>query len=163
AAAARPTMTRLTPANTNMYDPLLGRTYAEIGTDARSNHKCQGMSGLPALPGFNSGRGGGAGRGGSGPGGLYQLIDSTIPGQKESDYQDAAVAAHGLSFDAVADDGMVIAGEPVKLSILAVNRGSSDISVTGVTIAGFDGPSGCAPGAIGKDAVYTCAATAHVP
>jgi LmbE family N-acetylglucosaminyl deacetylase len=261
-AAVRPAAIRLTPANTNTYDSLLGRTYAEIGTDARSNHKCQGMSGLPALPGFgNAGRGGGrAGRGGGGPGGLYQLIDSTIPGQKdrpeislfdgvdtrlealaryagpkppaalisaidsiaadarlarkafdsgndgatappieaglaairglraqlaspaalglddsaryeidfrlrlkERDYQDAVLAAHGLSFDAVADDGLVIAGEPVKLSILAVNRGSSDISVTGVTIAGFDGPSGCAPGAIGKDAVYTCAATAHVP
>ena len=50
---------KLTPANTNAYDPLLGRTYAEIGTDARSNHKCQGTGGLPALPGFNNGRGGG--------------------------------------------------------------------------------------------------------
>jgi hypothetical protein len=50
-------------ANTSMYDPLLGRTYAEIGTDARSNHKCQGTSGLPPLPGFNNGgRGGGRGR-----------------------------------------------------------------------------------------------------
>ena len=34
------------------YDALLGRTYAEIGTDARSNHKCQGTgSGVPPLPG----------------------------------------------------------------------------------------------------------------
>ena len=41
-----------------MYDPLLGRTYAEIGADARSNHKCQGMTGLPALPGIAGGRGG---------------------------------------------------------------------------------------------------------
>ena len=69
---------KLTPANTNTYDPLLGRTYAEIGADARSNHKCQGTGGLPALPGFGNGRGGG----GAGGGG-YQLIDSTIPGQKD--------------------------------------------------------------------------------
>src|SRR5580658_5055120 len=35
--AAPPTpLVKLTPANTNAYDPLLGRTYAEIGTDARS-------------------------------------------------------------------------------------------------------------------------------
>src|SRR5579871_4258726 len=74
---------KLTPVNTNTYDPLLGRTYAEIGTDARSNHKCQGMTGLPALPGFNAGRGG-QGRGGFGGfGGAYQLIDSTIAGQKD--------------------------------------------------------------------------------
>ncbi len=49
--------------------PLLGRTYAEIGADARSNHKCQGTGGLPALPGFNNGRGGGAGPAAAGPGG----------------------------------------------------------------------------------------------
>src|SRR5580658_9888189 len=243
---------RLTPANTNAYDPLLGRTYSEIGGDARSNHKCQGTGGLPVLPGFNNGRGGGPGGGG------YQLIDSTIPGQKdktetslfdgvdtrleaiaqyagpnppaaltsgigaiaaaaklaraafdsgndagtaqpieaglaairslraqltnmtglndsaryeidfrlrikERDYDEAVLAAHGLSFDAVADDGLVIAGQPVKLSILAVNRGASDVSVTSVGIAGFDAPAACMPGAVKKDAVYTCTSDAHVP
>jgi hypothetical protein len=244
---------KLTPVNTNVYDQLLGRTYAEIGTDARSNHKCQGTTGLPALPGFNNGRG--AGRGGFGGGG-YQLIESTIAGQKEKtesslfdgvdirleaiaqyagpnppaaltgalgaiaadaraaqkafdsgndtaiappieagltgirglrarlgalgleesaryeidfrlrikerDYQDALLAAHGLSFDAVADDGLLVAGQPVKLSLLAVNRGTSDINVTSVSIAGFDVPTSCTPGAVKKDAVYTCAVDAHV-
>ena len=43
---------------------------------------------------------------------------------KERDYEDAVLAAHGLTFDAVADDGLVIAGQPVKLSLLAVNRGA---------------------------------------
>ena len=57
---------------------------------------------------------------------------------KERDYQDAVLAAHGLTFDAVADDGLVIAGQPVKLSILAANHGASDVSVTAVSIAGFD-------------------------
>src|SRR6476620_5289694 len=33
---------RVTRVNTAMYDELLGRTYAEIGADAHSNHKCQG-------------------------------------------------------------------------------------------------------------------------
>ncbi len=82
---------------------------------------------------------------------------------KERDYQDAVLAAHGLSFDAVADDGLVIAGQPVKLSILVANSGPSDVSVTGVSIAGFDAPVACAPGAVKKDAVYTCASDAHVP
>jgi hypothetical protein len=242
---------RLTPANTNAYDPLLGRTYAEMGADARSEHKCQGTGGLPSLPGFNAGRGGG------GPGGGYQLIDSTLPAQKdkteaslfdgvdtrieaiaqyaganppaalvsalgaiaadaraarnafdsgndaataapietglagiralraqlagmglddsaryeidfrlrikERDYQDAVLAAHGLVFDAVADDGLVVAGQPVRLSILAVNRGPSDVSVTGVSIAGFDAPAACEPRAVKTDTVYTCASDAHVP
>src|SRR5450756_451446 len=68
---------RVTRVNTATYDALLGRTYAEIGADAHSNHKCQGTSGLPALPGFATGRGGG--------GGQYQLVDSTIPGKLQKD------------------------------------------------------------------------------
>jgi LmbE family N-acetylglucosaminyl deacetylase len=262
----------LTQVSTNVYDALLGRTYAEIGADARSNHKCQGVNGLPALPGFNNGRGG-AGQGGQGrgdappagaaappplpPPGGFQLIDSTIPQQKdkaetslfdgvdtrleaiaqyagpnppapliaglngiaanaraakqafdsgndggtaepieaglsairalrgqlggmglddaaryeidfrlrikERDYQDAVVAAHGLSFDAVSDDGLVIAGQPLKVSVLAVNHGPSEVNVTGISIAGLDAGAACAIGSVKKDAVYTCAAEAHVP
>jgi len=249
-------VTRVTRVNTATYDELLGRTYAEIGADAHSNHKCQGTSGLPALPGFGGGRGGGGG-------GQYQLVDSSIPGQtqkdesglfdgidtslagiaeyagvnppdalksglaaiagaaqnakrafdggddaataapieeglaairtlrgqlasmrltdaaryeiefrlkiKERDYQDAVLSAHGLSFDAVADDGLVIGGQPVKLSLLAVNRGASDIGVSDVAITGF-APTGsaqagasCAPGAAKRDAPYTCSVDARVP
>jgi LmbE family N-acetylglucosaminyl deacetylase len=241
---------KLTPVNTAMYDALLGRTYAEIGSDARTSHKCQGMSGLPPLAGIAGGRGGGRGGG-------YQLVDSKIAGQlektetslfdgvdtslvgiaqyagpyspealtaglaaiadaakraqsafaagndastaapieaglmalralrgklrslgltdfaryeidfrlklKERDYEDAVLAAHGLTFDAVADDGLVIAGQTVKLSMLAVNRGASEVSVTDVSIAGFDKPGVCAPGAVKKDAVYTCSANANLP
>lgn len=65
---------RRTRVNTAAYDPLLGRTYAEIGADAHSYHKCQGTTGLPALPGFSTGRGGGGTP-------VYQLMDSKIPGE----------------------------------------------------------------------------------
>ncbi|HXG87555.1 MAG TPA: PIG-L family deacetylase [Vicinamibacterales bacterium] len=34
----------------DVYDPLLGRTYGEIAGEARSMHKCQGMSQLLPLP-----------------------------------------------------------------------------------------------------------------
>jgi len=247
---APPPGVKLATVNTAAYDPLLGRTYAEIGNDARSNHKCQGTSGLPALPGVPAGRGG---RGGFG----YQLMETTISGQKdkdetslfdgidislpalaqyagsnppqaltaglaaifaeakraqaafdsgndagaavpveaglaavralrarlgslglsdparydidfrlqikERDYEDALLAAHNLMFDAVADDGLVIAGQTVKLTLLAVNRGASEVGVTEVSISGFDAPSRCTPGPIKKDAVYTCASEAHVP
>lgn len=241
---------KLATINTSIVDPLLGRAYSEIGTDARSSHKCQGTNGLPALPGVVNGRGGG-GRGG------YQLMESTIAGQvgkeetslwegvdtrlvslaqyaganppseltaglkaisdaavqaqkafdagndagtagpvetglaavrslrsrlgsmglnesaryeidfrlkiKERDYEDAVFAAHGLTFDAVADDGLVIGGQAVKLSLIAVNRGASDVEVTGVTVAGFDGPGACKAGPVKRDAFYTCSDDAHVP
>jgi hypothetical protein len=257
--APAPPAPRITRVNTATYDELLGRTYAEIGADAHSNHKCQGTSGLPALPGFASGRGGG----GAGSG-QYALVDSTIPGQmqkdeaslfadidvtlagvaqfaganppealksglaavvdqaqrakkafdsgddpgtaepiaagltalralrgrtasmgltdaaryeidfrlqnKERDYEDALLAAHGLTFDAVADDGLVVAGQPVALSLLSVNRGGTDVGITEVTVAGFDRAAGpgqaglaCTPGPVKAGAVYTCSAKATVP
>src|SRR5438105_6665513 len=41
---------RVTRVNSGVYDPLLGKTYSEIGSEARSMHKCQGMGQLLALP-----------------------------------------------------------------------------------------------------------------
>jgi hypothetical protein len=82
---------------------------------------------------------------------------------KERNFEDAVLAAHGLTFDALADDGLVIGGQPVRLSLLALNRGASDIRVTNVAIAGFDSPTACAPASVKKDAVYTCISDAHVP
>ena len=58
----------LTTVDTAGYDPLLGESYAEIGSRARSNHKTQGMAQLLSLPGPSS-----AG---------YQLVESAIPGLK---------------------------------------------------------------------------------
>jgi len=250
-ATPPPPPPKLARVNTAMYDALLGRTYTEIGSDARNSHKCQGMTGLPPLPGVNNGRGGGPNVGG------FQLMESTIPGQmgkdetslfegidtslsalaqyaapnppaalttgiaavledakraqaafeggndaataapveaglaavrslraelgsmqlsdsaryeidyrlknKERDYEDAVLIAHGLTFDAVSDDGLVIAGQPVKLTLVAVNRGASDVNVTSVAIDGFDTPGICKTGAIKKDGFFNCAIDAHIP
>src|SRR5262249_6655847 len=65
--------------------------------------------------------------------------------------------------DAVADDGLVIGGQGVKLSVLAVNRGATDVDVTSVAIAGFEGSPACAANSVKKDAVFTCSADAPVP
>lgn len=242
---------KLTPVNTAAYDPLLGRTYQEIGTDARSYHKCQGMGSFIApLPGTAGGRGG------RGPAG-YQLMETSIAGEKgkvekalfdgidtaltgiaqyagpnppapltsalnailddaklaqstfvagndpgtaapieagllairalraqlagmslsdsahyeidfrlnvkERDYEDALVAAHGLAFDALADDGLVIPGQPVKLSINVQNHGASDVAIQSVSISGFTSPGSCSPGAIKTNATFTCNVDAHIP
>ncbi len=241
---------KLARVNTGIYDSLLGRTYSEIGSDARNSHKCQGMTGLPPIPGVAGGRGG--------PNiGGYQLMESTIPGligkdetslfegidtslaalaqyagpnppaaltsaiaaiaeeakkaqaafddgndagtaapveagladvrslraqlgsmslsdsaryeidyrlkNKERDYEDAVLIAHGLTFDAVADDGLVVAGQPVKLTLVGMNRGATDVSVTGVAIDGFDSPANCKLGNIAKGAFYNCAIETHIP
>lgn len=52
------------------FDPLLGRTYAEIGAEARSMHKCQGMSQLLPLPGASRAL-------------RYVLHDTVLPGQRD--------------------------------------------------------------------------------
>jgi len=66
-----PTTGKVTRVNSGIYDPLLGKTYAEIGTEARSMHKCQGQAQLLSLPGpANS---------------VYQLVESTIPGALDRD------------------------------------------------------------------------------
>jgi LmbE family N-acetylglucosaminyl deacetylase len=57
--------------NLAVYDPLLGKTYQEIGTEARSMHKCQGMAQLLALPGPAAS--------------TYQLSETTLPGAKHDE------------------------------------------------------------------------------
>src|ERR1700722_2518879 len=51
-AQPAPPASHITRVNTAQYDELLGRTYAEIGFDAHSYHKCQGTNAMPPLPGF---------------------------------------------------------------------------------------------------------------
>jgi LmbE family N-acetylglucosaminyl deacetylase len=57
---------KLLSINMAVYDPLLGRTYADIGTEARSMHKCQGMAQLLSLPGPAPSS--------------FELVESTLPG-----------------------------------------------------------------------------------
>ena len=272
---------KLTPVNTAGYDTLLGRTYAEIGTDARASHKCQGMGlniGPPpggggdgrGVAGQPTGRGGAAGAAaaagaaqgaaagfGFGGRGGYQLVETTMAGQKEKDesslfdgvdvsltsiaqyaganppaaltsglaailgegeraqsafasgndagtaapveagltalralrsqlggmglsdgaryeidfrlnlkerdYEDAVLAAHSLTFDALADDGLVVGGQAVRLALSALNRGATEVGVTRVEIAGFDSPGACEPAAIKKDGLFACNVEARVP
>src|SRR5207249_12167739 len=67
-----PATGRLTRINSAVYDPLLGKTYAEIGTEARSMHKCQGMGQLLSLPTPASTA-------------SYQLVETTLPAQTQKD------------------------------------------------------------------------------
>src|SRR5262245_20080914 len=256
----------------SVYDPLLGRTYQEIATDAHSSHKSQGANSLPQPPGIvNGGRGGGRGAGAPGgraggpagaaaatiPGNPYTLIDTTIPDAfakpeggmfdgvditlvglakyaganppapltsalaaiseqavrakqafdagndaatiapieagltswralrarlgsmglsdaaryeidfrlkiKEEDYERAVLAAHGLSFYAVANDGLIVAGQPINLSFSAVNRAAPEVTISDVAILGFEGAAPCAAATLKKDAVFSCSSAATAP
>ncbi len=217
----QPTAGPTTRVNMALYDQLLGKTYSEIGTEARSMHKCQGMAQLLALPGPAAA--------------TYRLADSTLPPQpdekslfdgidsslaslakfaganvpkelveglaalsadvqlaqrkfetesdaatlqpllqglhevrvvrsrlrgmnldengryeidfrlrqKEREFQLAVVQASGLRIEALADDGVVIPGQSVKVGVIVANRGSNDVAVKQVKFNGFDGDAPC--------------------
>src|SRR5689334_1272715 len=63
---------RLARVNTGIYDELLGKTYAEVGSEARSMHKCQGMGQLLSLPAPAATS-------------TYQLVETTLPAQQQKD------------------------------------------------------------------------------
>jgi LmbE family N-acetylglucosaminyl deacetylase len=212
----------VTRVNNAVYDPLLGKTYAEIGSEARSMHKCQGMGQLLGLPGpsvvsyrlVESNV-----PAASGETSLFEGIDSSIASlatfaggkppselveglsaissavlaakrsfdtgndeatlqplltglqtvrslrgqlhglgleevarfeidfrlrQKEEEFQQAAILANGVRVEVLADAGVVVPGQPVKVNVIVANRGAADVAVKQVTFGGFDGDAACA-------------------
>ena len=212
--------------NLASYDSLLGRTYDEIGTEARGMHKCQGMAQLPALPGpsatvlqlVESALPGGLTRPDRN---LYDGVDFSIAGlaqfagprppreltnglaamaaavldaqkrfdaaaagaedatlqpllaglratrelraqlrtmqvaeegrseielrlrQKEREFQQAILLANGVRIDALADDGVVVPGQPLRLSIVLANRGATPLNIRDVGVEGLEGNATC--------------------
>ncbi len=209
--------------NSSVYDELLGRTYSEIGTEARSMHKCQGMAQLLALPGPVAR--------------TYRLVETTIPGQmqkdekaltdgidpsiaslaqyagakppkelvdglasvaaqvrtaqqrfdagndegavaplvaglhalrvlraqlrtlpvddagkfeieyrlrqKEREFQQAIIIASELRIDALSDDGVVVPGQDVRLSLIVANNGPTEVAIRQAKFDGFTGDAAC--------------------
>jgi LmbE family N-acetylglucosaminyl deacetylase len=215
---------RVTRVNSSVYDALLGKTYNEIGSEARSMHKCQGMGQLLALPTPTSQA-------------SYQLVETTVPGQlqrdeialfdgvdtsilglakfvtgrapkdlidgltvisnsaqialrtfdtvndeatlkplldglfavralrrelrvmsideaarseidfrlrqKEGEFQQAAIIAKRVKIEVLADDGVVVPGQPVKVNVIVAHRGTGDVAIKKVQFYGFDGDAAC--------------------
>jgi hypothetical protein len=81
---------------------------------------------------------------------------------KERQFQEALVLTHGIRIEALADDGAVVPGQPVKVSLATANNGAPDVSVKAVRFAGLDGePPPCAGGIAGGGAL-TCAADLRI-
>jgi LmbE family N-acetylglucosaminyl deacetylase len=209
--AASPDMLRLT---TSEFDPLLGRTYSELGLEARSMHKCQGTSQLLLLPGASEGRtyrlkDSVIGQPGVAPKDMFDGIDTTIAalaayagaqpppalvaalkdiaaniaaatdavetdgataaaaplaaglaavrdlraklasmgltddagyeidrrlGLKASQFEEALLLTHGMRLEALADDGTVVVGQRINLTLMAGNNGSPDVSLFRVSV-----------------------------
>jgi LmbE family N-acetylglucosaminyl deacetylase len=213
---------RTTRLNIGQYDPLLGKTYAEIGTEARSMHKCQGQAQLLTLPGPSTSTfqlaESAVGPKDRDEKGLFDGVDASIAGlarfagprvpkelaeglalvagsvqtaqkrfdtesdaaalapllaglravrvlrgqlrampvddtaryeidfrlrQKEREFQQAALVANGVRLEALADDGVVVPGQAVKVSVIIANQGLAEVAVKQVKFDGFDGEGVC--------------------
>ena len=62
---------------------------------------------------------------------------------KEDEFSEAAVLAHGLRLEVLADDGVVVPSEPVRVSVMIGDRARrSTATISAVTLKGFDGTGG---------------------
>jgi len=244
-------------AGGDVWDPVLGRTYNELAGEARSMHKCQGMSQLLPLPAPTGGGSGGP----MGPGGVraYRLRDTVLDGgvarsdrevfdgvdtslrslltfaganppaefgagldristavaearqvmatggpaatvapltrglkalrdarawlaasalpeaaryeidfrlsQKEPQFARALMLATDVRLEAIARDGLVVAGQPLAVDLLAANRGKNAVDVAAVAngfgaapVVACEGATLMAPGAS-----RNCGKTVTVP
>ena len=84
--------------------------------------------------------------------------------RKADQFQEALVLGQGLELDVRAADGLVVAGQPVKIDLALVNGGVADVPVTRVQVSGFeDGVVGCGAGdmaRVGAQGFASCTATA---
>ena len=229
--------------NTAGFDPLLGRTHAEIGSEERSMHKSQAMGQFSELPsGPNAQRfllvesvlGAGVETDSS----FFGGIDTTVEGlagfvtgapppaltaglraiadhvtraqerfdadgpfaaaqpladgfravhalrqalsgmglsedaryniddrlaHKEAQFTDAVVIAHGLRIEALADDGVIVPSQSLKVAIILGDRGPSDVGVRSVALSGFTGTGDCSPSVLRSGSAYRCDAAVTVP
>ncbi|MCX6549506.1 MAG: PIG-L family deacetylase, partial [Acidobacteria bacterium] len=232
-----------TVVDANVYDPLLGMTFNELGWEARSYHKCQGTGQIVPLPGPAPARYvladsvvGGTGE--KPETWIFDGVDTSIAGlaqyaggkapealtnglaaigaqaararetfdtagdtatqapilaglaavralrsqlqslgldqsaryeidvrlaTKEREFQDAAVAAFGLTFRALADDGLVVRGQPLNVTLFAANQAGADVTMADAAVSGFDGRSICSTGTIEKGGTYSCEAAVRIP
>ncbi len=233
----------LLPVATDVFDPALGATYAEVGGEARSYHKCQGMGQLLPLPGAAVSRyrlgdtslPGGTARADAS---LFDGIDTTLPGlaqyvagpvpealssglaeiagragearraldaagmeetvaplasglaalrglrsrltglgldaaaqfeidfrlaREEDEFQEALLVARALRVDLLADDGLVVPGQPVNVQAIVANRSGGAVRVEGVSLSGFEGQASCAAEELKPAGIYRCASAVGIP
>jgi hypothetical protein len=84
--------------------------------------------------------------------------------QKEQQYQQAVLLAQGLRIDAIADDGIVMGNQPIRVTTNVANRGPEGAAIKSVTLLGFEGDAACQNlGALRSAPAFTCATDVKIP
>ena len=72
--------------------------------------------------------------------------------------------AYGLRIEALADDGVVTPGQPVKIRLLVANRGTTAVPLEDLRVKGFDGDAVCEHGPeVPAGGIVTCEKAVSVP
>jgi hypothetical protein len=83
--------------------------------------------------------------------------------QKEEQFQDALVLAQSLRIDATSNDGLIVPGQTVSVSVAIANRGAADLPVATISLIGLEGQTGCTAQTVAPKVPFSCTATARVP
>lgn len=84
--------------------------------------------------------------------------------QKEDQYQQAILLAQGLRIDAIADDGIVMGSQPVRVTTNVANRGPDGVAIRSVRLTGFDGDAACGTlGPIRNTPTFSCSSDVRIP
>ena len=82
--------------------------------------------------------------------------------QKEPQFAKALMLAADVRLDAVARDGLIVAGQPLQVDLLSANRGKAAVDLT-ATANGFGAPVSCDAAPLAPSASRNCAKTVTVP
>src|SRR5204863_2943043 len=82
---------------------------------------------------------------------------------KEEEFQQAVLLAHGVRVDALADDGVVVPTESVRVSVVLGDRSPFPVAVRSVSFDGFDGTAACPTQTISQGGAFRCDTPLKIP
>ena len=83
--------------------------------------------------------------------------------QKHDQFEQAIMLAHGLRMDAIADDGIVMANQPMHVTASVANRGPEDVTVKSRGAARLHGEPACPSAPIKNTPAFVCAGRREDP
>lgn len=82
---------------------------------------------------------------------------------KEDEFQQGVILAHGVRLEVLADDGVVVPTESVRVSVVVGDRGPRPVTLRSVTFDGFDGAGSCAAQTLNQGGAVRCDTQMKIP
>src|SRR5207237_1410144 len=82
---------------------------------------------------------------------------------KEDEFVQAVMLAHGVRVEALADDGVVVPTEGVRVSVVLGDRGPHPVVVRSVSFDGFDGTAACEAQTVQQGGAFRCETPLKIP